>query len=421
MHRAELSMDLFLQNLWRKTTERSFLAWYLRGLFWILVFFSFFYRLAFKAMTKLRRRFFSHPPLTIYKRTISVGNLTVGGTGKTPFIEFLVNIVGADAALVISSGYKSTAKRSDTPEIIGEKELAGDNRIKVEKIGDEATSLIDRTGVRIISHPSKKKAFVFADQVRRENNIYYTILDDGYQTPLPEKLLEILLLDGRAPFGNECHLPAGPLRERDLSRADMIVVTHADFVSAHDKDELLLTVGRERSITFAHARVFWGKHAFVGIYSPSQARYLTRTEILSKRWHLFAGIASFSSVRDMLLQNDIPYNSKHEFSNHCHYTVEVIRALFEEMNKAGSTALITTYKDWAKIESLLSQTGIALDHIFLIDMTFSFISDIEHERFLHHFRSFMQPVVEEQLSAARSKITPPFVPLPDLTEEEIAS
>ncbi len=142
---------------------------------------------------------------------LSVGNITVGGTGKTPTVKWLANWLIAEGfhPIVLQRGYGTRAHDSDVDE---EGALL---RASVPGI-----TVIQSTEVR-----SGRGDWSFAAKAGA-----VVILDDGFQRLQMERDLDIVLVDATRPFGNGWPLPAGPLREwlGSIARADVVVVTRSD-------------------------------------------------------------------------------------------------------------------------------------------------------------------------------------------------
>ncbi|MEE9234788.1 MAG: tetraacyldisaccharide 4'-kinase, partial [Candidatus Acidoferrales bacterium] len=160
-------------------------------------------------------------------KVVSVGNLTVGGTGKTPMVIHLARWLrqrGLHVA-VLTRGY---GRREHQPLVING--LGQVSQYRSELMGDEAILLARRLpdvtigigadrvalGRRIVEMESPRPPEVF-------------LLDDGFQHLRVARDLDLVLVDARNPFGNGAVLPAGPLREprRALARADVIVLTRS--------------------------------------------------------------------------------------------------------------------------------------------------------------------------------------------------
>lgn len=148
--------------------------------------------------------------------TIVVGNLTVGGTGKTPLVLWLagrLRTLGRRPGIVLR-GYGGSAR---TPRLVH----AGDDAAEV---GDEALLLARRTGCAVAIGARRVDAAALL--VRAGCNVL--IADDGLQHLALRRDLEIIMVDGSRGFGNGALLPAGPLREPPRLRAADCVVLHGD-------------------------------------------------------------------------------------------------------------------------------------------------------------------------------------------------
>lgn len=178
-------------------------------------------------------------------QVIAVGNLTVGGTGKTPVVELLARTLrdrGREVA-ILSRGYKS--KKLDQPQRWTTKDgqqIPGHQMPKVVSTGtallldskfagDEPFMLAKNLdGVRVVVDKNRVKGGKFAI---RELGADTLMLDDGMQYLDLAHSLDLVLIDARAPFGTEWLLPRGTLREppRNLRRAGFIFITKCDGAS----------------------------------------------------------------------------------------------------------------------------------------------------------------------------------------------
>lgn len=182
------------------------------------------------------RRFFES--VRLGAPTISVGNITVGGTGKTPLVAYLAELLaknGGDGRVcIISRGYK---RQNATRRVLvsdGEKILTD-----VSKAGDEPFELAKKLlGKTIVIADADR---VSAAHWARENfEISAFILDDAFQHRRAGRDLDLVVIDATNPFGNRKTLPFGILREplENLRRADLIVVTRTNLVNGSELEKL---------------------------------------------------------------------------------------------------------------------------------------------------------------------------------------
>ena len=199
--------------------------WYSSFNVYSLVLFPF--SLIFLIIIKIRRTLYKYGILVKYKSPtplIIIGNITIGGTGKTPFVIWLANHL-ANKGLkvgVISSGYKSTSK---TPEIVNKNSNAN-------QVGDEAVLIAKHTDSIVVSGGSRVDATKLLTSISINDIILH---DDGLQHYKIERDYEIILINSKNLFGNGLLLPAGPLRESKsrLEDADIVAYTNDNNESTY--------------------------------------------------------------------------------------------------------------------------------------------------------------------------------------------
>ena len=175
--------------------------WYSNFNVYSLILFPF--SLIFLIIIKIRVILYRYGILVKYKSPtplIIIGNITIGGTGKTPFIIWLANHLTKKGLKVgvISSGYKSTSK---TPKIVRENSNAN-------QVGDEAVLIAKYTDSIVVSGGSRVDATKLLTKISINDIILH---DDGLQHYKLERDYEIILINSKNPFGNGLVLPAGPL------------------------------------------------------------------------------------------------------------------------------------------------------------------------------------------------------------------
>lgn len=181
----------------------------------------------YAAAMRIRNYRYEHASLRIAQAgipVISVGNLTAGGTGKTPMVAAIASHLrtqGVRVALV-SRGYRSDASGSN----------------------DEARELYDRLpDVPHLQNPDRVEAARIAVE---ELEMEMIVLDDGFQHRRLHRDLDVVLIDATCPFGYGHLLPRGLLREplSSLSRADVVVLSRAGRVAADAREEILAKIAR---------------------------------------------------------------------------------------------------------------------------------------------------------------------------------
>ena len=289
-------------------------------------------------------------------KVISVGNLTVGGTGKTPLVIYLADLLRKKGfhPAVLSRGYKGKTK---APINI----VSDGNRIfmKPEDCGDEpfliAKSL---NGVPVLTGPKR----VLTGRVAMEQfDADLLILDDAFQHRQLARDVDIVLLNAGRPFGNGFLLPAGPLREpaSNLKRADVIVRTGAD---------------KEIAAVSSSKPEYRALHQAVAIVNGATGRNYPLENLLGRRVCAFAGIASPEAFRQTLSEAGALVVAFLSFPDHHAYSREDIREIQRRATEEKVDMILTTEKDGVK----LSRFHMFLEKIDLLRITMVFLSD-EHE------------------------------------------
>ncbi len=253
---------------------------------------------------------------------ICVGNITTGGTGKTPMVAWVVRRVqeAGRTAAVLTRGYKSVAGRSD-----------------------EAELLRKLTGVDVIVQPDRiagaKKAITAGANV--------LVMDDGFQHLRLRRDLDIVLIDAfRRPFGGGCCLPVGRLREPPwvLSDADAIVITRSDLVSA----DCLENIRRRLRALAPQASLHTAVHKPLS-FIDEDGKERPISDVAGKKVFSFCGLgnpqAFFETVRTLgantVGQKTLP--------DHVQYTPNLVKQLHRVAEQRKAEILLTTQKDAVKL------------------------------------------------------------------------
>lgn len=279
---------------------------------------------------------------------ISVGNLTTGGTGKTPVVaeiaKYITNELGKKTA-ILSRGYQGMLN-SKLANVISD----GENiYYDADMAGDEPFWLASNTeNVPVLTGKSRVRSGVHAIE---EYNSEVIILDDGFQHLKLARNLDIIVIDCINWFGNNELLPIGPLREpiEEISRADKIVLVNK---------MPMIKEAEEACNNFAELiNEKYNKEVFICNMKPFRFYDIIDFNIIdnSRKAYVFTGIGQpevfFANVE--LFNIDIVH--KKSFADHHNYTEEDIKQLFETAKKNGADCLITTEKDAVKLLPVLSR------------------------------------------------------------------
>ncbi len=298
---------------------------FLRGCLFIL-------SLVYGATVVILAAFYRIRPMRFSAKVISVGNITLGGTGKTTLVEYLsakLTLAGNKIA-VLSRGYKRDSRR-----------------LGAQGLGDEPTMLAKNLPrVSVIVDKNRIKAAQIAIRDYAADTL---ILDDGLQQWKIFKDLEIVTVDAQNPFGNYRILPAGFLREplAALKRADIFVLTQV--YSGQDLGGVTAELKRINS----RALIVESKHEPEGVSWLDQVDELLDPEFLKgKSVAIFSGIGNPEGFKNCICGLGIKVVKYFRFADHHDYTQEDILRMVREVKENNLEAMITTQKDAVKIREL---------------------------------------------------------------------
>jgi len=261
---------------------------------------------------------------------ISVGNLSVGGTGKTPVVDHIVrHLAGRGKRVaVVSRGYGGQGSKTPLVVCAGEGPCAD----PVE-CGDEPYLLARRNPSSIVIVSPRRSAGVSLATESYGADI--VLLDDGFQHLAVRRDLDIVLLDSRRPFGNGRLIPAGILRESPhaLHRADLILLTR-------DKGkDSPLSVGKP---------VFRSRHLLSDECFSLDGEKIPLSFLHDRKVIAFAGIASpegfFASLREKGIDPEVTV----PLPDHVRYDEEMVRSLCTAAKECDF--MVTTEKDGVKLK-----------------------------------------------------------------------
>src|SRR6266849_5818169 len=297
------------------------------------------YGLAMKA----RSAFYARGLLTQYFlpcRVISVGNLTVGGTGKTPVVIALAVALRDRGRKVgvISRGYK---RRSGTPilEISDGRTLGG----HPEDSGDEPFLIAQRCpGVPVAVGADRPRV---GRHLLDRFGVDTLVLDDGYQHLALQRDVDLLVVDAAAPFGNGYLLPRGRLREplSSMARASAVLVTRAS--QARRLDELKATV---RAAVPA-APIWITDFAPSAVVQVGGSTSVEPSALKGERVLAVSGIGHPGSFRKLLEATGATVAEHCVFPDHHAYSREDVQRIRQVAERAGAGRIVTTEKDAVKL------------------------------------------------------------------------
>lgn len=271
---------------------------------------------------------------------ISVGNLTVGGAGKTPCVAFLARFLCAKGyeVAILSRGYKRES-RGRVEVSNGREILCGPN-----ESGDEPFLLAKSCpGARVVVDHDRYAAGKWLEERER---ISVFILDDGYQHLRLARDLNLLLIDASDPPDQAKVIPFGRLREpmTAMRRADAVIVTRSD--QPFDRRALEYTIGR-----FARAEtpVFYARHKMTNLIRLDGAGAVSPADFARKRVAAVSGIARPDRFVADLESLGMEIALRRDFDDHHRYTREELSEIIGHARELQAEAVITTEKDAANL------------------------------------------------------------------------
>jgi len=257
---------------------------------------------------------------------ISVGNLTLGGTGKTPLVRWIAQWLldrGLSVAIV-SRGY-GARQGSENDEAL---EL----RAELPQVGQ-------------LQNPDRVAA---AREAIRRFGCQAIVLDDAFQHRRLARDLDLVLLDASEPFGFHHVFPRGTLREPvdGLRRADVVLLSRADLIDAELRDSL-----RRQVLRYAPDAA-WGEvvHAPLSLVTR-QGREEPTASLAGRRIAALAGIGNPAGFRHTLESCGCRPVAFREFPDHHAYTRGDLASLAAWAKQLGAAALVCTRKDLVKIDA----------------------------------------------------------------------
>jgi tetraacyldisaccharide 4'-kinase len=274
---------------------------------------------------------------------ISVGNLTVGGTGKTPLVSFLARFLrdeGHEVA-ILSRGYgrrsKGQVEVSDVESVLASADDAGDEPFLLAR---------SCPGVRVVVNSDRVAA---GRWVLSERSASVFLLDDGFQHLGLRRDLNLALIDAGDLAGLSEMVPFGRLREplTSLRRADGIIVTRAD--EPFDQEALRVVIARN---ALERTPVFYAYHDLTELRRLDRTEERTRpTSFARRRIAVLSGIGRPQRFVSDLEHCGMVIVFRRTFPDHHRYTVDDFSEVLRAAQSAGAEAVIMTEKDAVNLPS----------------------------------------------------------------------
>jgi len=280
----------------------------------------------------------------------SVGNITTGGTGKTPLVIWLYNLLRQKnyGCAILTRGYKATQK----------------SKLKTQNYSDEPAILAETCPkAKVIVNPDRVASAAAAVNKFGANVL---IMDDGFQHRRLGRDLDIVTIDAMCPFGYGKLLPAGLLREpaTALKRADAVVITRCDQTTAAELAQL------EEKLQLINPDIPIARSIHAPVCAKSREhKELSIEELRDKKIFAFCGIGNPDAFLGTIENLRLKMAGSKVYNDHHHYTDNDIADIYEKAGYLGADLILTTQKDWSKIcgsnFSILNSQGVPFAYLVI--------------------------------------------------------
>ncbi|MBN2190122.1 MAG: tetraacyldisaccharide 4'-kinase [Candidatus Aureabacteria bacterium] len=308
----------------------------------------------FSFIVQIRLFLYKHRILrrkTLGCMTISIGNLTVGGTGKTPIVEMFARSLEAEGrkVAILSRGYRSASKSV----IVRFMDFIFKNKMKYEPkiVSDGRSILLDSLHAGdepYMLAKNVKNAIVLVDKNRVKSGAFaiekYSVdtllLDDGFQYLPLDRRYDVVLIDATSPFGNEKMLPRGELREtvNNLKRANIVFITKAGGKDISILKSKIRTINPKAEIIICVHKPLY----FEEVYSGNKKDI---GFIDSKRIVTLSAIAKPKGFEIALEEIGAQVILSHRFMDHHRFSQQEIINVINDAINNDAEAVVTTEKD----------------------------------------------------------------------------
>ena len=272
---------------------------------------------------------------------ISIGNITTGGTGKTPLVIWLCKQMSSDyQCSILTRGYKTTKQKNEY--------LTDEPAIFAESCPE----------INVIVNPDRVSG---AEEAAIKFGSKVLIMDDGFQHRRLARDMDIITIDASLPFGYGKVLPAGLLREpvSSLKRADAVVITRCDEVAENELSKI------EEKLRQTNPDIVIAQSVHAPAYVKSMDnKEIGLEELNGKKVYAFCGIGNPDSFLRTVKAAGAEIIDSTIFNDHHHYTEACIEDIFVQAKKLKADLILTTQKDQNKItQQTTLKTEISLAYI----------------------------------------------------------
>lgn len=312
----------------------------------------------FDLVTTIRNRMYDlgiKPSAQFEVPVISVGNLAVGGTGKTPLVEHLIRLLNANYKVAtLSRGY---GRKTKGFRVAGPADDAS-------TLGDESFQFYRKFTTKVVVSVGEERAFAIPHLLDQFPDLEVILLDDAYQHRKVTPAFSVLLTDYHNLFYTDFLMPSGRLREnrKSASRADIVVVTKCP---PEIQDEEMMSIEQ-------HIRKYCDKPVFyAGIHYGEPLRFRNTMHEITEKVILVSGIANSLTLTEFV-QKNFQVVKHFNFGDHHVYSPSDVRSIAAFASQHAA-CILTTEKDAVKLDQPEFATLISAVDCFYIPIEPEFI------------------------------------------------
>jgi len=295
--------------------------------------------------------------LSLFKSTsfdkpiIAVGNLSVGGTGKTPQIEYLIRLLKQHQLAVLSRGYGRETQGF----------LLADDSKNARDLGDEPLQFYKKFKDVIVAVDENR-----VHGIQQLNTADVVLLDDAFQHRKVKAGFYVLLTKYTELFSSDFVLPAGNLRERrvGVKRANVVVITKCpNTITVEDQNETETLIRR-----YFNGPIFFSTIKYADVLLNANTEGIKTSEVINYEVLLVTGIANPTTMLDYLTELNCTYTHVN-FSDHHQFTEKEISGLQQQFSalKTKNKIILTTEKDFVRLSD-------KLDNVYYLAIETSFVN-----------------------------------------------
>ena len=284
--------------------------------------------------------------------TICIGNISVGGTGKTPQTEYLIRLLKDKfQTTVLSRGYGRNSKGY----------ILADENSSMEQIGDEPFQIKNKfKDINVVVCENRAIGIERITSELKETKVI--LLDDAFQHRKVKAGLNIVMIDSSRPIWQDCILPLGRMREsaNGIKRAEVAIITKCDNITEKEKEFCINYIKKIKDIPAFFSKIKYGE--LYPLFNCSTKNVKTNTEVL-----LVTGIARPKPL-EQEIERRFGRTTVMNYADHHNFTTDDLKEIEQQYNRIESNnkIIITTEKDSTRILQHHNVPQVVKENIYVL-------------------------------------------------------